>query len=274
MDQRLKDKVAIVVGGGQMPGEGMGNGRITSLTLARHGAKVMVAARHLDRAQATVDMILAEGGEATAFAMDVRHKEECDALMAACAEKYGKIDILVYNVGIQPDFDPKTRAITEEAWDNSMHINLRGTVYCYESVIPYMAKQGGGSCLCISSIAGLITNIGYHTGMMVYAFAKRAEMALTENFAMAYAQQGIRFNTVVLGPVRSIMGLAGGAKMMGEDVSLDEADAFKDKYVPLKGGQASVQATADACLFLASDESKFITGVNLPVDGGVTCRRG
>lgn len=269
MEHDLTGKVAIVVGGGQQPGEGIGNGRAMSIMLARHGAKVLVAARHLDRAQATVDMIEAEGGEGTAYAMDATKKELCKKMMKDTADKYGRIDILIYNAGILPKWDYATNEMTIEDFDLGMHVNLLGCTWCNLYVAPYMVKAGGGAIVNISSIASHVNATGVNMGVLSYGMAKAGMNHLTECVAWQYAPEGIRANTLVVGPVASIMGSVDTQRLLG-NVSEEEAIKKHREVVQLKGGRGSTWDTANAALFLVSEESKFITGTQVILDGGVT----
>jgi NAD(P)-dependent dehydrogenase (short-subunit alcohol dehydrogenase family) len=269
MDHDLTGKVAIVVGGGQQPGEGIGNGRAMCIMLARHGAKVMVAARHQSRAQDTVDMIKAEGGEATAYEMDATVKEDCKKLMEDTVAKYGRIDILIYNAGILPKWDYATNEITVEQFDAGIHVNLLGCTWCNLYVAPYMIKVGGGVILNISSIASHVNATGVSIGVLAYGMAKAGMNHLTENVAWQYAPDGIRANTLVVGPVASVMGTVDTQRLLG-DVSAQEAQSKHAEVVLLKGGRGSTWDTANTALFLVSDESKFITGREIVMDGGTT----
>lgn len=273
MDKRLEGKVAVVVGGGQTPGTGIGNGRAISIMLARHGARVLVTARHLDRAQATVDMIKEEGGEASAAAADILYEEQCRDIMKTCVQRYGKIDILVNNAGIAPRADAGDRILDEEKWDMAMNVNIRGVLYCCCHAIPYMAEQGKGSIVNISSTASIAVNKSSNVGSFTYGISKRGLNALSELLAIQNAEKGIRCNTIILGSMDTPMGMDAFSKSMGS-ISHEEATKIRNRGIPLKGGMGDAWDTAYAVLFLASDESKFITGASLPVDGGCTVRRG
>lgn len=270
MDHDLTGKVAIVVGGGQQPGEGIGNGRAMSIMLARHGAKVLVAARHLERAQATVDMIKEDsGGEATAYAMDSTREEDCIKMMADTASLYGRIDILIYNAGVLPKWDHTTNKMTVEDFDAGIHVNLLGCTWCNIHVAPYMIKNGGGVILNISSIASHVNATGISMGVLSYGMAKAGMNHLTEFIAFQYAPEGIRANTLVVGPVASVMGTKDTQRLLG-GVSEEATIKRHTDVVILKGGRGSVWDTANTALFLVSDESKFITGREIVMDGGAT----
>ena len=148
---RLKDRIAIVVGSGQSPGEGMGNGRATALTFAREGAKVLCVDHHLASAQETVDMIAAKGGTAVAFKADVTRDAEIEAMVADAQARWGKIDILHNNVGVSlGGGDAELLALTEEAFDRVVAINLKSCILAAKEVIPIMRAQNSGAIINIS----------------------------------------------------------------------------------------------------------------------------
>lgn len=274
MEHDLTGRVAVVVGGGQMPGEGLGNGRATCLGLARHGATVVAVARHLDRAQATIDMIEEEGGKGWAYAMDVVHRDQCAKLFQDVKEKYGRVDIMVYNVGVNLDFDYATNTATLEAVNRLLDVDLVGCVWCTLECAPIMAEQEtGGAIVNVSSIASKQNGTGINIGFGFYALSKTAMNKWGELSARYYAPMGVRINTLVLGPVASIMGME-GLKHLEGGISKEEATKIHEGAVPLKGGRKTVWETANAITFLVSDEAKFVTGLEFVLDGGSTIARG
>src|SRR6202011_3551406 len=157
-DMRLKDRVAIVVGAGQSPGEGIGNGRATAITFAREGARVLCVDRNLESAQATVDMIIAKGGMAVAFEADVTREAQIKAMVAEAHGRWGRIDILHNNVGVSlAGGDAELSDITEEALDRCIAINLKSCILAAKHVIPIMRQQQCGSIINISSMAAITT---------------------------------------------------------------------------------------------------------------------
>src|SRR5215472_16666080 len=153
---RLKDKVAIVVGAGQSPGEGMGNGRATVLRFAQDGAKIMAVDRDLRSAEETVSMVKPGGGECIAFEADVTKEATLAAALAAAEKRWGRIDILHYNVGVSiAGGDAPLLDFTEEAFDRISAINLRGAIMACKHVIPIMRQQHAGAITMISSLAAL-----------------------------------------------------------------------------------------------------------------------
>jgi NAD(P)-dependent dehydrogenase (short-subunit alcohol dehydrogenase family) len=266
MDKRLEGKVAIVTGAGQTPGDTIGNGRAISLLFARAGAKVMLVDLHLDSAQETRSMIGREGGEAFPFAADVTRSEDCRQMAEKCTETYGRIDILVNNVGIgQGDQGPVN--LKEEVWERIFNVNLKSMFLTCKYVLPYMEKQGSGSIVNISSAAAVCA-----VSMLAYKTSKAGANALTHSIAMKYAKKGIRVNAIMPGLMNTPMAIEGISKFRG--ISKEDLIQERNSRVPLKGGMGSGWDTAYAALFLASDEAKFITGVVLPVDGGQCAKIG
>ena len=266
MDKRLEGKVAIVTGAGQTPGDTIGNGRAISVLFARAGARVMLVDLRLDSAVETQAMITKEGGEAFAFAADVTHSDDCRNLAEACVARYGRIDILVNNVGTGGE-DLGPVKLKEEAWERIYNVNVKSMYLTCKHVIPYMEKQGGGSIVNISSIAAVCA-----TPMLAYKTSKSAVNSLTHSIAFVYAGKGIRANVIMPGFMNTPMAIEGISRYRG----INKEDLIKERSsrVPLKGGMGSGWDTAYAALFLASDEAKFITGALLPVDGGQSARIG
>src|SRR5258708_4266313 len=194
-DMRLKDRVAIVVGAGQSPGEGIGNGRATALTFAREGARVLCVDHHLESAQETVDLIGAKGGQAVAFKADVTKNAELKAMAEAAQARWGRIDILHNNVGVSlAGGDAELLEITEEALDRCVAINLKSCIFAAKHVIPIMRQQRSGAIINISSMAA-ITTYPY----VAYKATKSAMIAFTEQLAYQNAEYGIRANDILPG---------------------------------------------------------------------------
>src|SRR6202165_5173848 len=267
-EMRLKDRVAIVVGAGQSPGEGIGNGRATALTFAREGAKVLCVDHHLESAQETVDMIAAKGGTAVAFKADVTKKAEIKARVADAHARWGSIDILHNNVGVSlSGGDAQLLDITEEAFDRCVAINLKSCILAAKHVIPIMRQQKSGAIITISSMAA-ITTYPY----VAYKATKSAMIAFTEQLAYQNAQYGIRANVILPGLMNTPMAVDTRAREFKK--SRAEVEAERDAKVPLRRKMGTGWDVANAALFLASDEPNFIPGVTLPVDGGASVRRG
>jgi NAD(P)-dependent dehydrogenase (short-subunit alcohol dehydrogenase family) len=265
---RLKDRVAIVVGAGQSPGEGMGNGRATALTFAREGAKVLCVDHHLESAQETVDLIGAKGGTAAAFKADVTKDAEIKAMVADTQARWGRIDILHNNVGVSlSGGDAELLDFTEEALERCVAINLKSCIFAAKHVIPIMRQQQSGAIINISSMAA-ITTYPY----VAYKATKAAMIAFTEQLAYQNAQYGIRANVILPGLMNTPMAVDTRARDFKK--SRAEVEAERDAKVPLRKKMGTAWDVANAALFLASDEANFVTGVTLPVDGGASVRRG
>ena len=265
---RLKDRVAIVVGAGQSPGEGMGNGRATALTFAREGAHVLCVDHHPESAQETVDMIAAKGGTAVAFKADVTKNAELKAMVDDALGRWGRIDILHNNVGVSlAGGDAELLDITEQALERCVAINLKSCIFAARHVIPIMRQQQSGAIINISSMAA-ITTYPY----VAYKATKAAMIAFTEQLAYQTAQYGVRANVILPGLMNTPMAVDTRAREFNK--SRAEVEAERDAKVPLRKKMGTGWDVANAALFLASDDASFITGVTLPVDGGASVRRG
>jgi NAD(P)-dependent dehydrogenase (short-subunit alcohol dehydrogenase family) len=266
MTKRLEDKVAIVIGAGQTPGDTIGNGRAISILFAREGARVMLADCRLDSAEETKSMIDKEGGESFAFEADVTKEDDCRRMAELCAGTYGRIDILINVVGIGTG-DAGPVDLSEEAWDHIFNVNLTGMFLSCKHVLPVMEKQESGSIVNISSAAAVAS-----APYLAYKTSKAGVNAMTHAIAMRYARKGIRANAIMPGLMHTPMAIEGISSARG--ISKEELIEMRDGMVPLKGGMGDGWDTAHAALFLASDEAKFITAVILPVDGGQVGRIG
>lgn len=264
---RLADTITIVVGAGQTPGETIGNGRAIATTFAREGATVLCVDRVEARARETVDSIRAAGGTAELFVADVTVGADCDALAAAALGRWGRIDVLVNNVGIGGRGDGPAHSADEDAFDRIIAINLRAMWRTCRAVLPTMRDRGSGSIVNVSSAASVAGGF-----QVAYEVSKAAVNRLTTSVAQSNASRGIRCNAIALGLVDTPMAVGGIAAARG--VSLDEVRAERDARIPLKGGMGTAWDGANAALFLASHEARFITGVVLPVDGGTAIRIG
>ena len=265
---RLKDKVAIVVGAGQSPGEGMGNGRATALTFGREGAKVLCVDRNLASAEETAGMITAKGGIAAACQADVTKDADIKAMVQDAMKRWGRIDVLHNNVGVSlAGGDAELLALTEEAFDRCVAINLKSCILAAKHVIPIMRQQQSGAIVNISSSA-VISTYPY----VAYKATKAAMVAFTEQLAYQNAQYGIRANVILPGLMDTPMAVDTRARTFKKTRA--EVAAERDRQVPLRGKMGTGWDVANAALFLASDEANFITGVTLPVDGGAGVRRG
>lgn len=258
---RLDGKVALVTGCGTA-GEGWGNGKAITVLLARQGATVFGCDRNLEAAQETRNIVREAGGTMEVQACDVTRGAQVERLVAACMEKFGRIDILINNVGRSEPGDPVT--MSEEVWDEQMEVNLKSAFLCCKHVIPVMVKQASGSIINVSSIAGL-RYVG--KPQVAYAAAKAALMQMTATTGVIYASHGVRVNSVVPGLVFTPLVKRLAEKYAGGD--FEGFVAHRHQQVPM-GHMGDAWDVAHATLFLASDESRYITSQQLVVDGGIT----
>ena len=266
--QRLKDKVAIVIGGGQSIGETVGNGRATSITYAREGAKVLVVDNNLESAQETTQEIERIGGVGIAYRADVTIETEIKMMVEHANKRFGKIDILHNNVGVSiSGGDAEITEIQNDNFDQIMAINLKSMVFSCKYILPIMRKQKFGNIINTSS-----TDVHEEYPWVTYKLSKAGVNALTEQLAIQNAKYGIRANCIEPGLMNTPMAI--DARVEAWNESREEIIAARDAKVPLKGKMGTAWDVANAALFLASDEAQFITGVTLMVDGGVHCRVG
>jgi NAD(P)-dependent dehydrogenase (short-subunit alcohol dehydrogenase family) len=265
---RLEGKTAVVIGAGQGPGEGMGNGRATALRFAQEGAKVMAVDRDFGSAEETVAMVKQKGGDCVAFEADVTKEATLAAAVAAARKRWGRIDILHYNVGVSiAGGDAPLLEFTEEAFDRISAINLRGAIMACKHVIPIMRQQRAGAITMISSLA-VLEKYPY----VAYKATKAAMIAFTKQVAIQNAEYGIRANVILPGLMDTPMAVDTRARVSGK--SRAEVAAERDARVPLRRKMGTAWDVANAALFLASDEANFITGVALLVDGGAALNIG
>jgi NAD(P)-dependent dehydrogenase (short-subunit alcohol dehydrogenase family) len=265
---RLQNKIAIVVGAGQSPGEGMGNGRATVLRFAQEGAKILAVDCNLRSAEETCAMAAKDGGECVPFEADVTREATLAEAVAAARKRWGRIDILHYNVGTSlGGGDAPLADITEPAFDRICAINLRGAVMAVKHVLPVMREQRSGVIITISSVAAW-EQYPYVT----YKATKAAMIAFTQQVAIHNAEFGIRANVILPGLMDTPMAVDTRARAAGK--SRAEIAAQRDAKVPLRHRMGTAWDVANAALFLASDEANFITGVALPVDGGTLVKIG
>lgn len=249
---RLEGKVAIVTGAGTR-GEGVGNGKATAVLFAREGAKVVLADVELDRAQETLAYIEAEGGTASAIAADVTSEDDCKALVDFAMTEYGRLDILDNNVGNSHRAD--VTEIDPADWDSIMALNVKSMMLTSRFAIPRMKESGGGSIVNIASIAGLRASKS-----TVYTASKAAVIGLTISMAGDHGREGIRVNAIAPGPVFT--------PMVAWRLS-DEMRAHRKNTTAL-GTEGTPWDVGWAAVYLASDESRWVTGTVLTVDGGST----
>jgi NAD(P)-dependent dehydrogenase (short-subunit alcohol dehydrogenase family) len=256
----LKGKVALVMGCGAV-GEGWGNGRATAVLFARQGAQVYGTDLRLAAAQATQAIIASEGGEAEVAACDVTQSDQVERAVADCIARFGRIDVLVNNVGLSQPGGPVD--MDEAVWDAQMDVNLKSAFLTCKHVIPGMRARGSGAIVNVSSVAGL-RYVG--KPQVAYAAAKAGLMHFTRTSAVIHAADGIRMNCVVPGLMHTplLEGLA--AKYAKGDT--EGFIAHRNNQVPMRH-MGDGWDTAHAALFLAADESRYVTGTEIVVDGGL-----
>ena len=260
----LEGRVALVFGAGSI-GPGWGNGKASAVSYARKGALVVCVDVHLTAAQETASLIAAEQGQAIAVCCNVTKLEEVEACVDTTLQTYGRIDILHNNVGHAKMGGPPD--LTEEDWRREMDLNVTGMFYACKCVIPIMLKQGKGVITNISSVAG-IRYTGYPYS--VYYAAKGAVNQFTVGLALQYARQGIRANAIMPGLMDTPLIYQ---QISSNYASMEDMVKARHEAAPM-GRMGTGWDIANAAVFLASDDASYITGVCLPVDGGLTMRAG
>lgn len=262
MADRLRNKVALVFGAGSS-GPGWSNGKATAVAYAREGATVVAVDRNGPAAEETGGLIAAEGGVCLAVTADVTSAQQVMHAVRQCVDRFGRIDILHNNVGIVELGGPVEA--TEASWDRVMAVNTKGMFLTCKHVLPVMLEQRSGVILNISSIAGI-----RYTGMnyIAYAASKGAVNQFTQELAVQYAAQGIRVNAILPGFMNTPLI---HERLPSQYASVDEMIRVRDALCPMKR-MGDAWDVAHAAVFLASDEARYITGVLLPVDGGLTCK--
>jgi 3(or 17)beta-hydroxysteroid dehydrogenase len=245
---RLTGKVALITGGAS------GMGQSESIIFAREGAKVVVADLLELEGRQVVDKIAAAGGQARFVKLDVTSETDWENAIKTAVSAFGKLDLLVNNAGISGTFDPDT--LSTSAWDTLMNVNAKGVFLGMKYAVPAMRTAGGGSIVNISSISGFVGQDRIH---MAYNASKGAVRIMTKSGAVQFAPYGIRVNSVHPGILPPMRTSKASADPVWREKSL--------RAVPLKR-EGRVEEVAHAVLFLASDEASYITGIELPVDGG------
>ena len=249
---RLADKVALITGGGS------GIGKASSLLFAKEGAKVVVVDLKLDTAEATVDEIRKAGGDAKAFAADVSKAKDAEAMVRFAEESYGKLNVVFNNAGVfHPDDDSVTNT-SEAIWDMVINVNLKGVFLGCQYAVPALLRAGGGS---IINTASFVAIMGAAAPQIAYTASKGGVLAMTREIAVEFARKNIRANSLCPGPVETPL----LAKLLSDPARRNR----RLVHIPM-GRFARAEEMANAALFLASDESSFVTGTSFLVDGGIS----
>ena len=265
MGERLRDKVAIVTGSGSS-GPGWGNGKAMAVLFAREGAKVVGLDIDAAAAATTQQIIDEEGGSGIAVVGDVTRGADVERLVASALEAYGRIDILVNNVGIAVVGGPAE--LDEATWDRLMSVNIKSAYLTCRHVLPVMMRQHAGAIVNNASVA-VLGWAGVNYGF--YAASKGAMVAMTRTMAIRHAPDGIRANCVLPGLMNTPLVHAALTRVYGEDGDIANLIRTRDAQCPL-GHMGDAWDTAYATLFLASDEAKYITATELVIDGGLSAR--
>jgi len=247
---RLDGKVCVITGAGG------GMGREAAIVFTGEGAKVCVADVDLELAEETVSEC---PGDALAVRVDVASEEDVQHMYSATAERFGGIDVLYNNAGISPPDDASVIDTSEAAWQRVQDVNTKGVFFCCKHGIPYLLERGGGSVI---NVASFVAILGAATSQISYTASKGAVLAMSKELGVQFARQGVRVNALCPGPVETPLLLA----IYGDDPS-----AFKRRQVHWPTGRlGKPREIVNAALFLASDESTFVTGAAFVVDGGLT----
>ena len=259
---KLKDRVALITGGSS------GIGRAAAVAMAREGANIALTARRAERCEEAVAEIEGLGGQALALPGDVANAEHVAGLVAATVERWGRLDIVVPNAGINGVFAP-IEDITPEEWDQTHNINVRGTFLTVKYAIPHLRAAGGGSIVVVSSVNGnrIFSNFGFTS----YSCSKAAQVTFAKMAAVELAQWDIRINVVCPGATRTSIGENTFPRNI-DNIRIPRE--FPQGMIPLQQRAASAEEVANAILFLASDEASYITGTEMYVDGALSLFQG
>lgn len=260
--KKFEGKVVIVAGAGAVE-SGLSNGMATAVTFARQGAKVFAVDRDLALARETARMIDSEGGDCQLHQCDVTDQAQVDAMVAACVERYGRVDVLFNNVGIHI-----RGCLSEEPaeFDRVMRVNLNSFFLTMRAVLPHMLAQGGGAIVNNSSVAGIRSMLP----TAGYSASKGAVIQLSQNVGVTYASKGIRCNVILPGYIATPRVTWRIAREAGEDKELfDSKLAERATQVP-SGKFGEAWDVANAVAFLASDDAKYINATSLVIDGGLS----
>jgi NAD(P)-dependent dehydrogenase (short-subunit alcohol dehydrogenase family) len=264
MPGRLQGKIAVVTGAGSS-GPGWGNGKAVSVVFAREGAHVVAVDVKRDAVEETCEIIRSEGHRADAHVGDVTDAAQVERLVQQCVSAHGRVDVLHNNVGIVEVGGAADAS--EESWDRVMDVNLKSMFLTCKAVLPHMERQGRGAIVNIASIAGIRwLGIPY----ISYTASKAGVLGLTQSIAIEYARKGIRANCILPGLMNTPMIVKPLAGFYAQG-DIDQMLATRAAQCPT-GAMGDAWDVAYAALYLASDEAKYVTGAQLVVDGGLTCK--
>jgi NAD(P)-dependent dehydrogenase (short-subunit alcohol dehydrogenase family) len=249
---RLEGKVALITGAAS------GMGRCAAELFAQEGARVVVADATEDAGRAVVDAIARDGGKASFVRADVSNAGDCDAMVQRALDEFGALHVLYNNAGVFPADDGGVLDTPEATWDRVMEINLKGVWLGCRAGIPALLASGGGS---IINVASFVAFLGAATAQIAYTSSKGGVLSMTREIAVEYGRQGIRANALCPGPIET--------PLLAELMSDPARRARRLVHIPL-GRLGQAEELAKAALFLASDDSSFMTGASLLVDGGIT----
>lgn len=249
---RLKNKVAIITGGSS------GIGKETAILFAKEGAKVIIADVNDQGATETIETIRASGGEAFYVRTDVSKAEDCEQMVQLAEKNFGKLDIIFNNAGIMHNDDGDAVSTEESVWDLTMSINVKGVFFGCKYAIPALRRAGGGSVINTASFVALI---GAATPQLAYTASKGAVLSMTKELAVIHARENIRVNALCPGPLKT--------DLLMKFLNTEEKKQRRLVHIPM-GRFGEAKEMASAALYLASDESSYVTGAEFMVDGGIT----
>jgi NAD(P)-dependent dehydrogenase (short-subunit alcohol dehydrogenase family) len=254
---RLEGKVAIVTGAASA-GSGVGNGKAVAILFAREGAKVVLVNRSKAHAEELAGEITAEGGECSVVVADVSREADVARMVEATVTRYGRLDVLHNNAAVGGP--GKAADVTEDTWDHAMNVNLKGAWLCCKHALPHLVAGGGGSIINISTIAAVRGMNRADSGFAALAASKAGILGLTLSIAADYGAQNVRANSIIVGMVNTPL-LA----------KFGEAAREKRRVAVPLGTEGTGWDVAWAAVYLASDESRWVTGASIPIDGGQLC---
>ena len=249
---RLENKIALVTGGGS------GIGRESCFLFAKEGANVVVVDINSESGNYTTNQINGTGGQATFYKADISSQEEVEQLITDVEKKFGRLNVLFNNAGIMHADDGDSQSMEERVWDRTMNVNVKGVLWGCKYSIPLIRKSGGGS---IINTASFVAHLGAATPQLAYTSSKGAVLAMSRELAAIHARENIRVNALCPGPLKT--------DLLMKFLNNDKKKQRRLVHIPM-GRFGEAKEMAKAALFLASDESSYVTGTEFLVDGGIT----